>query len=136
MVRFCLILLDPSPPSKSKILHLRCDFVEIWNNIFICLLIIIEIRIYEWWSPCPPSPLQKSNSSFRVWFCWNLKYTSVLDGWYIFFIIEYKFVIKLFYAYVYLARFFCNKVFNKYSLDFIYCQHGFLFYIKFLGYFL
>ena len=37
----------PFPPSqKIQIINL-CDFDVIWNNIFICLPIIVKIDIYE-----------------------------------------------------------------------------------------
>ena len=48
----------PPPPSKSKILHLLCDFDEIWNTKFSCLPIIIRIEIYDLEPPHLPGPLR------------------------------------------------------------------------------
>ena len=52
---------------KSQILQLLCDFDE----ICVCLLTIIEIKIYEYRPPYPPSPggpsqLQKSQI-LHIW---------------------------------------------------------------------
>ena len=66
----CLTLF---PPQKFKFFTYGAICSNLKPNIFICLPMIIEIKIWIWGSPCPgplpPSPLKKkSNSTFLLRF--------------------------------------------------------------------
>ena len=66
--------LAPSPLQKSYSYFMVRFCWNFKQNIFICLPIMIENRIYKWGPLAPPpSTLKMSNSSVMVRFCSNLK---------------------------------------------------------------